>query len=155
MLSLTKILLPTDFSEPALEATAYAVELAKQFGSQLHLLHVIVDPKIYLPMFESVPLPSRDDFEGYAQARLESWILPDDATGIEISCHWCHGTPFVEIARFARSQEVDLMVVGSHGHGFAKHLLMGSVAEKLVRKSPCPVLTVRPKGHQFVHPATD
>ncbi|MBT4867638.1 MAG: universal stress protein, partial [Planctomycetaceae bacterium] len=62
------------------------------------------------------------------------------------------GTPFVEIVRLAREEDVDLVVVGTHGRGAVAHMLLGSVAEKVVRKSPCPVLTVPQKGHTFSMP---
>lgn len=152
MLELRNILLPTDFSEPSLVATRYALEFARRFGAKLHLLHVIEDPVVYLPMFESYPLPSREEFEQFAQTRLDNWILPDDAQGIEIARQWVHGAPFVEILRAIEREQIDLVVLGTHGRGFAAHLLMGSVAEKIVRKARCPVLTVRPEEHQFVHP---
>lgn len=152
MLEIRTILVPTDFSEPALPATRYGLELARRFGASLHLLHVIEDPMIYLPMFESYPLPSRDDFESFAQTRLDNWILPEDGQGVSIHRRWRHGVPFTEIVLDAVDCKADLIVVGTHGRGIAAHLLMGSVAEKVVQKAPCPVLTVRPEGHQFVHP---
>jgi len=62
------------------------------------------------------------------------------------------GNPFVEIIRYARAHEIDLIVLGTHGRGPVAHMLLGSVAEKVVRKSPCPVLTVRPAQHEFVMP---
>ena len=152
MIALNQLLLPVDFSEPALEATHYALELAERFSATLHLLHVIEDPAVYLPMFESYPLPSREEFEQYAQTRLDNWIPEDDADRCPIERHWVHGTPFVQILRFAKDRNIDLIVVGTHGSGVMRHLLLGSVAEKVVRKAACPVLTVRPGGHQFVHP---
>ena len=81
MIELKHILLPTDFSETALQATRYALELGKRFGAKLHLLHVIEDPVLYLSMFESFPLPAREEFETFAQTRLENWILPEDLNG--------------------------------------------------------------------------
>jgi nucleotide-binding universal stress UspA family protein len=149
MIALKNILLPTDFSEPALAATRYALLFAKQWSATLHVLHVIEDPVIYLPMFESYPLPSREEFESYAQTRLDNWILPQDAEDCDIQLHWAHGKPFVEILRAAAAWSADLIVVGTHGRGMAAHLLVGSVAEKVVRKAPCPVLTVRPDARQF------
>ena len=62
------------------------------------------------------------------------------------------GTPFVEIVRHAKENDVDLIVMGTHGRTGLVHALIGSVAEKVVRKAPCPVLTVRPEGHQFIMP---
>jgi nucleotide-binding universal stress UspA family protein len=152
MIDVKNILLPTDFSEPALAATRYALEFARRFKAALHLLHVIEDPVLYLPMFESYPLPSREEFEEFARTRLANWILPEDADGVDIQLSWVHGKPFVEILRAATAREADLIVLGTHGRGMAAHLLVGSVAEKVVRKAPCPVLTVRPEAHQFVHP---
>ncbi|WP_417383999.1 universal stress protein [Gimesia sp.] len=155
MIDIKNILIPTDFSETSQAATQYAVELAKKFGAQLHLLHVIEDPVVYMPMFESYALPPKEDFENFAKTRLDNWILDEDKAGLEISTHWVHGNPFVDILKYAKREEIDLIVVGTHGRSFTAHLLLGSVAEKVVRKASCPVLTVRPKGHQFIHPVAD
>ena len=62
------------------------------------------------------------------------------------------GAPFAEIVRYAREKDVDLIVMGTHGHTGLAHVLVGSVTEKVVRKAPCPVLTVRHPEHEFVHP---
>ena len=62
------------------------------------------------------------------------------------------GGPYVEIVTFARENDIDMIVMGTHGRGFVAHMLMGSVAEKVVRKAPCPVLTVRLPEHKFEHP---
>jgi nucleotide-binding universal stress UspA family protein len=108
------------------------------------LLHVIEDPVIYLPMFESYPLPARSEFEAYAQTRLENWILPDDRKDCKVVFAWVHGRPSHDIIHYAAEHEIDLIVMGTHGRGAAMQLLLGGVAEKVVRKAPCPVLTVRP-----------
>lgn len=151
MIALRNVLLPVDFSEPSLKATEYAVSLAQRFQATLHLLHVIEDPVVYLPMFESYPLPTREQFETYAQDRLENWIPQDDAEGIKLELLWRHGKPHIEVIDYASDNSIDLIVIGTHGRGLAAHLLLGSVAEKVVRKAPCPVLTVHPTGKQFVH----
>src|SRR5689334_15682609 len=101
MIQLKNVLLPVDFSEPSLKATEYAVALAHRFGASLHLLHVIEDPVVYLPMFESYPLPTRQEFETYAQVRLENWIPEADAEGLNIEQHWRHGAPHVEVIDYA------------------------------------------------------
>lgn len=149
MLRLKTILLPVDFSEPCLKATEYAVELATRFGATLHLLHVIEDPVIYLPMFESYSLPTREQFETYAQDRLENWI--DESCTCPLELHWLHGRPARSITDFAKKRDLDLIVLGTHGRGLATHLILGSVAEKVVRTASCPVLTIHPTGQQFVN----
>lgn len=151
MIDLRNVLLPTDFSESALKATEYALAIVKRLGATLHLLHVIEDPVIYLPMFESYPMPTREQFETYAQDRLENWIDPEESEGCKIEMQWVHGRPFVKIVEYAHDCNMDMIVMGTHGRGAATHLILGSVTEKVVRKAPCPVLTVHPSGHQFVH----
>lgn len=152
MIQLKNILLPTNFAEPGLEAANYGIELANRFGATLHLLHVIVDPMPYLPMFESYPRPSREEFEQFAQEQLDNWLTDDDKQKCHVETHFRHGSAFVEIVKFARESEADLIVMGTHGRGAIAHMLTSSDAEKVVRKAPCPVLTVRPEGHQFIHP---
>ena len=152
MIEIKNILLPLDFSDASEQATRYAAALALRFGAKLHLLHVIEDPVVYLPMFETYSVPTKDEFEAFAQARLDGWLLPEGVEQVEVERRWRHGTPFVQIVQEARDNKADLIVIGTHGRGAAAHLLMGSTAEKVVRKAACPVLTVRPEGHQFIHP---
>lgn len=151
MIELKHLLLPVDFSDACLKATEYAVSLGHRFGATLHLLHVIEDPVVYLPMFESYPLPTREQFETYAQDRLENWVPEQDTEGLNLECHWRHGGPHAEVIDYAADNQIDLIIMGTHGRGVAAHLLLGSVAEKVVRKAPCPVLTVHPTGRQFIH----
>ncbi|MBS0262855.1 MAG: universal stress protein [Planctomycetes bacterium] len=152
MIAVKNILLPVDFSEPCLKATQYAVTLAHRFEATLHLLHVIEDPVVYLPMFDSYPLPTREQFETYAQVRLDNWIDLQQGEGLHIESHYRHGPPHTEVIDFADDNRIDLIVMGTHGRGVAMHLLLGSVAEKVIRRSPCPVLTVHSNGRQFIHP---
>lgn len=152
MIALSRILLPTDFSESSLAASGYALECARQFGAVLHLLHVIEDPIVYLPMFESYPLPSRQQFETYAEERLENWIPDDERGDCRLEFDWRHGSPFHQIVGYARESGIDLIVMGTHGRGFTRHLLMGNVAEKVIRSAPCPVMTIRPEGHRYAAP---
>jgi nucleotide-binding universal stress UspA family protein len=142
MIALRNVLLAVDFSDSCLKATEYAVTLANRFGATLHLLHVIEDPVVYLPMFESYGLPPREQFETYAQDRLENWITGAQTEGLKLELGWRHGAPHIEIVEYAEDSKIDLIVLGTHGRGMAAHLLLGSVAEKVVRKAPCPVLTV-------------
>jgi nucleotide-binding universal stress UspA family protein len=151
---LKRILVPTDFSDKSAAALTYAVALVEQFGASLHLLHV-VDA---LVGGESVAwqLATREDIERAIES--SAWddlrkVLPPDELKrlhVELALEW--GAPFVEIIRYARSHEIDLIAMGTHGRSGVTHLLLGSVAENVVRSSPCPVLTVRHPEHEFVLP---
>lgn len=143
MIDFRNILCPTDLSEPARLATDYALEFAKQFGARLHLLHVIEDPVLYSPAFGGY-VPKPEEFEEFAKTALDNWVLPQDAGSVEIVRRYTHGRAHQEILRDSKENEIDLVVMGTHGRGFIPHLLMGSVAERVVRESNCPVLTVRP-----------
>ncbi len=150
MITLKRILVPTDLSEPSERARSYACELAKRFDADIHLLHVVAP--IAVPGYVG-PIPEEwvHPEEG-ARRELEAWNDPafDHVRHIERTV--TVGTPFVDIVRYARDQQIDLIVMGTHGRSGLAHTLLGSVAEKVVRKAPCPVLTVRPEAHQFVMP---
>ncbi|MFQ5733278.1 MAG: universal stress protein [Planctomycetaceae bacterium] len=148
MITLKTILCPTDFSEPSLAATRYALEFARTFDAALHLLYVIEDPMLFSPAFGGYA-PNPDEFEAYAKTGLENWISPEDAGAVPIVRRWVHGRPFLGILRDAERHDVDLIVMGTHGRGFLPHILLGSVAERVVREASCPVLTVRTEGFQY------
>ena len=143
MPTIKNIVLPTDFSEATLTATRYAITLAKRFDATLHLLHVIEDPLMLAPIFESIPLPPQQSFETYAQDRLENWIPIGDRDDLRLELHWFHGHPFTRIIEFAADHRMDLIVMGTHGRSLVSQAILGSVTEKVVRQAPCPVLTVR------------
>lgn len=150
MITIERILLPTDFSECSERARLYACELAKRFGSEIHLFHVV--PPTVLPGYAG-PVPETfANPEDAARETLDQWYIPafSEAKGVVRAISL--GTPFVEIVRYARNQNIDLIVMGTHGRSGVAHALIGSVTERVVRKAPCPVLTVRPEGHQFVMP---
>lgn len=155
MIKLEHILVPTDFSEYSLHALKYGCALAEKFGARVHLLNVVED---YYPLVPEagMMLGERDQYLSGLRTGAERELakLPDPA--------WCPaervtravqvGTAFLEIVRYSKVQQIDLIVIGSHGRSGLAHVLMGSVAEKVVRKAPCAVLTVRPGQHQFVMP---
>ena len=103
-------------------------------------------------LYDLVPATVRWELEQRALPIIVS--IPDPAwtRGKSIVRVCRQGTPFLEIVRYAKDREIDLIVLGTHGRGGLAHVLLGSVAERVVRKSPCPVLTVRPTEHQFVMP---
>ncbi|MBI4831209.1 MAG: universal stress protein [Candidatus Lindowbacteria bacterium] len=88
-----------------------------------------------------------------ALREFESATTPDVLSRLDYEVSCVRGTPFVEIIKFARDNRVDMIVMGTHGHNALESALMGSTAEKVVRKAPCPVFTVRKPGYRFVMPA--
>jgi nucleotide-binding universal stress UspA family protein len=129
----------------------YARALNETFGATLHLLHVVQDPYTQPWAAEAFPTPLGEmlvQWETQARQRLATLLPEGDRTGAVIAT--IVGSPFYEIVRYATEQQIDLIVIGTHGRGPLGHMLLGSVAEKVVRKAPCPVLTVRHPQHEFV-----
>lgn len=155
MIQIKKVLFPTDLSDAAAEAQLYACALAEQFGAELHVLSVIQDMNLISPdpnMPWVVPASSLEEVRKSLETALGQVPDPLWAAGKTVHRVIRSGVPFLEIIRYAKEQDIDVIVVGTHGRTGLTHVLLGSVAEKVVRKSPCPVLTVHPKGHQFVMP---
>jgi len=156
MINLKRILVPSDFSECSEAAVRYGLELAHKFGATLHLLHVIQDPATQpwaaegfaVPLLEAV-----DQWQKDAKTRLDASIPSEDRASAVVSC--TIASPFPEILRYAIDNEIDLIVMGTHGRGGVSHMLLGSIAEKVVRRAPCPVLTVRQPEHEFVEAGID
>jgi len=147
MITIRKILFATDFSDCVKTAQEYAAAFAGQFHAELHLLHVAMmlhEPGTAL----SLPQNYLVDLKNEAQLSLDK-LFPNAANeGRSIVRSVRMGNPSVEIVKYAAETGADLIIVGTHGHGAMLHLLIGSVAEKIVRHAKCPVLTVRPAGHQ-------
>lgn len=155
MIQLQRILLPTDFSEYSAAARKYACAFADQFQAELHLLHVIQDLAPLVPEPGAALAPPIDylrELEQNAQAMLGRALDAEWAVGKKITRVVRQGPPFLEIIRYAREANIDLIVLGTHGRTGLAHVLMGSVAEKVVRKAPCPVLSVRHPEHEFIAP---
>ena len=156
MIKLDRILVPTDFSDFSKPALTYGCAMAARFNAELHLLHVVPDPAMLVPEAAAFSVES---MEAQTEAlRVESMktlsTLPTDgwSDGKPVVREIRVGAAFMEIIDYAREKDIDLIVIGTHGRSGLMHVLMGSVAERIVRKSPCPVLTVKPEGHQFVMP---
>jgi nucleotide-binding universal stress UspA family protein len=154
MIVLKRILVPTDFSEASAVALRYGQALTERFGASLHLLHVIEDRFIPGPAAEGyMPLPGYfEEMERNAREQLDKMLRAAEVEKRQATLFTKRGSPFLEIVRYAKSQDIDVIVMGTHGRGPIAHMLMGSVAEKVVRKAPCPVLTVRHPEHEFVMP---
>ena len=155
MTKFRRILFPTDFSENAATAREYACSLAEENSAELHVLHVIDEADYFIPtMGEFVSPPSMDlnSLRDAARKSLEQAIDPTWAKSNRVILEIRFGAPFLEIIRHAKERSIDLIVISTHGRTGLSHLLMGSVAENVVRKAPCPVLTVHPTDHAFVMP---
>lgn len=155
-IELKKICVPSDFSRQAEHALRYAVTLAEQFRSQLHLLHVVQDIVPTVPEPGLAILPTDEimrNLEKGAQEGLQNLLSQEWCDKLEVVRAVRHGVPFHEICRYAKQQSIDLLVLGTHGRTGLAHFLLGSVAERVVRSSPCPVLTVRHPEHEFVVPS--
>ena len=155
-IKISKVLCPTDFSDTSLHGLTYAREFAASFDAQLHCLHVVDEAYQYWTAMgpESVPAGvATEDLMTVAQAYMDRFA-DEHLVGLKYApvTKVLVGRPFREIIAYARENTIDLIVVATHGRGGLSWVLMGSTAEKIVRKSPCPVLTVRHPEHKFVMP---
>jgi nucleotide-binding universal stress UspA family protein len=154
MMTLKNILVPHDFSDTSDAAMQYAVALARAFGARLQVLHV--SEKARLDMSTAFPLKSDLSIEDEIREHLSKIMSTRDFRELKPEFEVRTGTPYLEIVRYAKDRNVDLIVMGTHGRGFVAHAVMGSVAEKVVRHAPCPVLTVRyPRPELFTADATE
>ena len=149
-----RILLPTDFSANSATATRYACELATKYDAELHLLHTLEIHPVSTPDFGmGLALPRyAEESKAAAENALNSLLDANWSKGRKVVQAIVEGSPVKEIVSYARTQNIDLIVISTHGRTGLAHVLMGSVAENVVRTAPCPVLTVRSAGHQFVMP---
>jgi len=150
-IKLQRICVPVDFSETSAAALLYAKALADAFGASLYVMHVLV---AWVPNADFPASPELyASLEDAARKQLDAQLTPEEKTKYRAQVDLVMGTSeFVEVIRYAREKDIDLLVLGTHGRGAIAHMLMGSVAEKIVRKAPCPVLTVRHPEHEFVMP---
>jgi nucleotide-binding universal stress UspA family protein len=142
-----QILVPTDFSPPSEAALEYARILAAKFGSSLRILHVIDDPTASSDFVADGFAPSTEDIRTalleQARTRLDGVMNQVDRTRYHAHADAVLGMPAAAIVDYAAATHASLIVMGTHGRTGLAHLLMGSVAEQVVRTAPCPVLTVR------------
>ena len=150
MIELKRILVPTDFSETSDAALRYGAELARRFSARLFLLHVAEHPGEATETEYSIDLCEK--MQNAADDRLPYLLSEAERHELRPECAMRLGTPREEIVRHAEEHDIDLIVMGTHGRGAISHLLMGSVAERVVRTAGCPVLTVHHPEHEFVLP---
>ena len=145
MLPIKKLLAPTDFSDTSVETVVNASELATHFGAELLIAHVI--PPI--PTLPSDPhynfeVPAyQDALRENAQRQLAETVEGHVSDQVRTRTILSHGDPAKEIVRIAKEEQIDMIVIATHGLTGWQHLVFGSVAEKVVRTAKCPVLTVR------------
>ena len=155
-IEIKKILCPTDFSENSDHAMKYALTLAVLSQAELELFHV-VEPitypqstEFFEPVLDEVELMMK--MEAAYQKQLEDQVAALKEEYPKITGKLVNGNTFLEIIRAARDEDVDMIVMGTHGRTGLAHVLIGSVAERVVREAPCAVLTVKHPGHEFVKP---
>jgi nucleotide-binding universal stress UspA family protein len=147
MITLQKVLVPVDFAEASDAALIYGRNLAKTFGAELHVMHVLEN--LFLRPMANDP----HAIEAGIASRLAEQISDNDRRTLRaITVMRKSDAPAEEIVRYAEQEGMGLIVMGTHGRVKVDHFLMGSVAEKVVRTAPCPVLTVRHPEREFVVP---
>lgn len=135
-MEIRKILCPVDFSEPGKYAFDYACAIARHYGALLEILHV-AEASAYA---EDLLPPGQISYEESLQKHLKQWVQQAEC---QAETHLMTGIPYIEIVKRAEEIHADMIVIGTHGRSGMKHLLIGSVAERVVRTASCPVLTVR------------
>jgi nucleotide-binding universal stress UspA family protein len=152
VIKLKKVLVPTDFSESARHALTYGISFAREYEAELVLLHVVENLTVGYAS-DLFPVPMAEVFQeisGYAKAELEKLGAEARTKNVAVSEQVVQGKPSAEIIRVAREDGIDMIVLGTHGTGMLDQALFGSTTERVVRRAPCPVLTVRLAEHEFV-----
>ncbi len=143
--TIKKVLVPIDFSDYSKSALKYAVNFAKSFSAEIVLVYV-VEPVIYPPDFSmgQIAMPSMNsEWDERAKEELQKLAKSEIPGESIVKTIIKTGKPFVEIIETAKEENIDLIIIATHGHSGVEHILFGSTAEKVVRKAPCPVLTLR------------
>ena len=153
MIALKHVLVPTDFSETSDVALRYGKAFADAFGATLHVVHIIEEPygqpwAVEAYGFSLAAL--QDEWVKEAETRMGKVLTDDERLKLKAVTTTVLGHPVMEILRYAKENAIDLVVMGTHGRGPLSHVVMGSVAERVVRKATCPVLTVRAPEREFV-----
>lgn len=140
-----RILHPTDLSGNSNNALKHACYFTEMLNGELHLLNVVNRAPVVMPAPDApVAMNFFDDVRRYAEESLSELELPPLDPGIKVIRNVREGLPFAEIIQYANDNGMDMIVMGTHGHTGLMQLLIGSVAENVVRKAACPVLTVHP-----------
>jgi nucleotide-binding universal stress UspA family protein len=156
MIALKNVLVATDFGEAAGVALTYGRALARTFGGALHVVHVLDDIQSRAATMAGYGIDFEQlqaDLTKAAHRDLEALLTDEDRQQLRAKAVVLTSTlPAQALTQYARDEQVNLMIVGTHGRGTVAHLFIGSVAERIVRTAPCPVLTVREAEREFVLP---
>jgi len=153
MITFPRMLCPVDFSEPSRAALELALTLARSYRSEVHVPHVVFMALPPLPRPPETPGTLTEEQQDEAQRHLRAFVDACDPGSVVVRPSILIGSPVGEIVRQARALPADLIVMGTHGRSGFEHLLMGSITERVLRKAPCPVLTIRPDGRARTHAA--
>jgi nucleotide-binding universal stress UspA family protein len=156
MIALKNVLVATDFGVASETALAYGRDLARMFNATLHVFHAVDDllsRAISVEGYATDVSGIQGAIEKSARERLEAIVADDDRRELRAkTVLWRASQPAAAIVAYAKEAGIDLIVMGTHGRGAMAHLLMGNVAERVVRTAGCPVLTVRHPEHEFIRP---
>lgn len=152
MIEVKRVLFPTDFSECAAEAKDYACDLANRYGAEMHVIHAVHNASLEVPDFgmglafpgyvENLP-HQRKELADAALAALHKLDF-SELTSQNVKYEVDFGQPFLCVLDYADKHDIDLIVLGTHGRTGLSHVLLGSVAERIIQRAKCPVMTVRP-----------
>lgn len=155
MIALKNILVATDFGEAADMALSYGREFARTFGARLHVLHVVQDLGVHLgaPEYSASIGRLQTEVEESARKRANQLVSDEDRQALQAQVAIAtHPSASEAIVAYARDERINLIVLGTHGRQAMGRLIMGSVAERVTRTAPCPVLVVRHPEREFVLP---
>jgi nucleotide-binding universal stress UspA family protein len=156
MIAIKEILVATDFGPASDNALRYGEALAREFSARLHVLHAA--PNIYATSMDgygyaAISPQVQEDIEVAARRHMRERVSEEDQQELRAKTTVItHNSPAIAIVEYAKANAIDLIVLGTHGRGAIAHVLLGNVAERVVRTAPCPVLTVRDPEHEFVVP---
>ena len=156
MIALKNILVATDFGDASATALAYGRDLARTFGATLHVA-TVVDNLLARAMVVSTYVGDLEAVQGQLEAdadtQLRSLITDDDRARFAVKLHRITDvSPAAALSAYAAQEHVDLILMGTHGRRGMSRMVLGSVAERVVREAPCPVMVVRHPEHDFVQP---
>jgi nucleotide-binding universal stress UspA family protein len=149
-MKIERILFPTDFSEGSSHALPYAVDFARHYNAKLYLLHIIYD--MFKATQSHIPHISADELykelNKWAMEEIETCCIEEIRGLPNVEKVVLKGIPYEEIIKFATKEKIDIIVMGTYGRAGLERFIFGSTAERVVRRAPCPVMTVRIPEHR-------